>query len=209
MQQTSCYCLKSTREATISGVSFFWRDGQIVCKHNNRRAIRAMKLIPNMNKKKGSKAVCLNYTETCLMLTAPGFNHSKLIKSRKKNLLLNPLILSTSQIQFYVQISWFAAFHFSHCADAFAAPLPPPPPAGRWRACALCGLRSICLAQRALVIQVGGWTRSSGGWKCPNIGSQRGLKKQRTMPLRWEAQREQRFSKQEFKNKCISGQLIP
>lgn len=47
----------------------------------------------------------LKFYRKMLTLRAPGFNHSKLIKKREKDLLLSPLILSVSQIQFYVQIS--------------------------------------------------------------------------------------------------------
>lgn len=120
-----------------------------------------------------------------LTLRAPGFNHSKLIKKREKDLLLSPLILSVSQIQFYVQISWFTAFNLSHCARVFiifsssSTSFCRPTLAGKERARCVGRIAPEFLSCTASISHPGWWmkrTSSSGGWKCPHIGSQRGLK---------------------------------
>lgn len=104
----------------------------------------------------------------------------------KNNLLLSPLILSISQIQFNVQkvdllcfISFIVLMYSSYSL------LPPPPTAGP----TLAGKERVrrvgwfapefCLSFTASISHPGWWmkrTNGSGGWKCPHIGSQSGLK---------------------------------
>lgn len=120
-----------------------------------------------------------------LMLRAPECNHNKLIKKTKKNLFLSPLILSISQIQFYVQISSFTAFNLSRCADVFitfsssSTSFSRPSLAGEKHVCCVGWIAPEFLSCTASISHPGWWmkrTSGSGGWKRPHIGSQRGLK---------------------------------
>lgn len=136
-----------------------------------------MQLIPNTNKT--SAWQLFQFYRNMLMLRAPECNHNKLIKTT-----CGPLILSI-QIQFCVQISWFAAFHLCHCADVFIAFSPSatsfsrPSLASEKRVYCVGRIAPEFLSCTASVSHPGWWMRrtsSSGGWKRPHIGSQRGLK---------------------------------
>lgn len=147
-----------------------------------------------------------------LMLRAPECNRSKLIKSTQKN-LLNPLVLSISQIQFYVQMSWFTMFHLSLCADVFitfsssSTSFSRPSLAGEERVCCVGRIAPEFLSCTASISHPGWWmkrTSTSGGRKRPHIGSQRGLKNKEQCLWDEKLKKEQCFSKQIFKNKSIS-----
>lgn len=85
-------------------------------------------------------------------------------------------------------------FHLFHCAYVFitfpssSTSFCEPTLTGKERVLCVGRIAAEFLSCTAMSVSHPGWwmkrTSSSGGWKCPHIGSQRGLKKQRTMPLR-------------------------
>lgn len=156
-----------------------------------------MQLIPKHKQGMNSRAVCSNHTEVCRCR-----EHRNLITASWLKNLLSPLILSLSQIQFLCTNKLIYSVSFISLYSSYS-PLPPPPFAGPlWLECVVRCVGRIALEFLSCTTSIShlGWwmrrTSSSGGWKCPHIGSQRGLENNRTIPLRWDAEREQRFSKQ-------------
>lgn len=219
MQWSSCYCFHVSREVRINGVSFFWHDSQVIswlC-HCSVTALALWQISLEWENEHYHRANCnetnphaqigqvldsclLRFYRNMLLLSTPEFNHSMLISKRETKPSLNPTHSFNITNPIYVQTSWFAVFHLSYCAVVFivrsssSTSFCRPTSVGKESVCCVGKHRSRVFQSFAASISHPGWwmkrTSGAGGWKCPHIGSQR-PQKQRTMPLRWEAEKEQ------------------